>query len=51
MLGLSVAFHRRLAEKAIVSLKTCHPGDYRLTMLVCDFEGQFICRVEEDGIA
>ena len=23
------------------------PGAYRLTVLVCDFEGQFICRVEQ----
>ena len=46
-LGLAEAFHRRLAIKAIHSLTTQYPGDYRLTVLVCDFEGQFICRVEQ----
>lgn len=47
-LGLSVDFHRALAKKAIRSLKSCYPGDYRLTMLVCDFDGKFIVRVEEE---
>ncbi|KXB30357.1 cobalt-precorrin-6A synthase [Dechloromonas denitrificans] len=47
-LGLTVAFHRALAGKAICSLKACYPGPYHLTILVCDFEGQFICRLEED---
>lgn len=45
--GLTVAFHQQLAKKAIRSLKATYPGDYRLTVLVCDFEGQFICRVDE----
>ena len=47
-LGLSVEFHRALAKKAIRSLKTCYPGDYQLTVLVCDFDGKFIVRVEEE---
>ena len=47
-LGLAVAFHRQLAIKAIRSLKGQYPGEYRLAVLVCDFEGQFICRVNED---
>ena len=47
-LGLAVAFHRQLAIKAIRSLKGQYPGTYRLAVLVCDFEGQFICRVNED---
>ncbi|MBS1160632.1 MAG: Cobalamin [Proteobacteria bacterium] len=47
-LGLAVEFHRRLAIKAIRSLKGMHPGPYRLTVLVCDFDGNFICRVEEE---
>ncbi|WP_310451265.1 cobalt-precorrin-5B (C(1))-methyltransferase [Sulfuritalea sp.] len=47
-LGLTVDYHRALAKKAIRSLKSCYPGDYRLAVLVCDFEGQFIVRVEED---
>nr|Q47FE4.1 RecName: Full=Cobalt-precorrin-5B C(1)-methyltransferase; AltName: Full=Cobalt-precorrin-6A synthase [Dechloromonas aromatica RCB] len=47
-LGLAVTFHRQLAIKAIRSLKDKYPGNYRLAVLVCDFEGQFICRVNED---
>ena len=47
-LGLSTRFHQQLAKKAIRSLKTEYPGDYRLTVHVCDFEGQFICRVEQE---
>ena len=47
-LGLAVDFHRALAIKAIRSLKSCHPGAYRLTVLVCDFDGNFIVRVEEE---
>lgn len=49
-LGLSVDFHRALAKKAIRSLKSCYPGSYHLTMLVCDFEGRFICRVAEEDV-
>lgn len=48
ILGLSVDFHRQLAKKAIRRLKEQYPGAYQLAVLVCDFEGQFICRVEED---
>lgn len=48
VLGLSVEFHRALAKKAIRSLKTCYPGPYHLVVLVCDFEGQFIVRVNEE---
>ncbi len=47
-LGLSVEFHRALAKKTIRSLKSCYPGAYQLTVLVCDFDGQFIVRVEEE---
>ena len=47
-LGLTVAFHRALASKAIRSLKSCYPGNYLLSILVCDFEGQFICRLDEE---
>lgn len=48
LLGLAIPFHRELAKKAIRSLKGQYPGDYRLAVLVCDFEGRFICRVNED---
>jgi len=50
-LGLAVPFHRAVAQRAIRRLKADHPGEYRLTVLVCDFEGQAICRVEEDECA
>ena len=48
VLGLSVDFHRALAKKAIRSLKGCYPGEYTLTVLVCDFDGEFIVRVDEE---
>lgn len=47
-LGLSVAFHRELAARTIRSLRATYPGPYRLTVLVCDFAGELIVRVEED---
>lgn len=47
VLGLAETFHRQLAKKAIRSLKGQYPGDYHLAVLVCDFEGRFICRVDE----
>lgn len=49
-LGLSVAFHRVLASRTIKSLRATYPGPYRLTVLVCDFAGALIVRVEEDDI-
>ncbi len=48
LLGLAEAFHRRLAIRAIRSLRNQFPGDYGLSVLVCDFEGRFICRVDDD---
>ena len=48
VLGLTVDFHRALAKKAIRSLKSCYPGLYHLTVHVCDFDGRFIVRVEDD---
>ncbi|WP_371325322.1 cobalt-precorrin-5B (C(1))-methyltransferase [Dechloromonas sp. ZY10] len=47
-LGLTVDFHKQLAKKAIRSLKSEYPGAYHLAVLVCDFEGNFICRVDEE---
>lgn len=47
-LGLAAPFHRALAKRAIRSLKACYPGAYRLTIHVCDFEGAFIVRIEEE---
>ncbi len=49
-LGVGEAFHRALAIRAMRSLKACYAGSYRLTVLVCDFEGHFIVRVEENEI-
>ncbi|WP_300451073.1 cobalt-precorrin-5B (C(1))-methyltransferase [Accumulibacter sp.] len=48
VLGLTEAFHRQLAQRAMRSLRARYPGPYRLTILVCDFEGRFIVRVDED---
>ena len=47
-LGLAVEFHRALAKKAIRSLKSCYPGSYHLCVHVCDFDGNFIVRVDEE---
>lgn len=49
-LGLGEAFHRALATRAIRALKRQYPGNYTLSVLVCDFEGQFICRMEEQDV-
>ncbi len=46
-LGLSVPFHRALARRALRTLRTAYPGPHKLTVLVCDFEGQPIATVEE----
>ncbi len=50
-LGLSVAFHEQLAKKAISALKSQYPGSYRLTVLVCDFDGNLICRVDDEAVS
>ena len=39
-LGLGVELHRMLALRTRDSLRRCYPGDYRLTILACDFSGQ-----------
>ncbi len=46
-LGLSEAFHRGLAQRALHTLRRAYPGPHRLTVLVCDFEGRPIVTVEE----
>jgi cobalt-precorrin-5B (C1)-methyltransferase len=50
-LGLAVAFHRALAERAIRSLRQRYPGPHRLTVLACNFEGVPIVTVEEHELA
>jgi cobalt-precorrin-5B (C1)-methyltransferase len=39
VLGLSVGFHRALAERVVRRLRENYPGDYRLTVMACDFDG------------
>lgn len=38
-LGLSEPFHRRLAERVVATLMPRYPNAFRLTVLVCDFDG------------
>ena len=47
-LGLSVAFHRVLAQRALDTLRKLYPGSHKLTVLVIDFEGQPIVTVEKN---
>ncbi|HAF53799.1 MAG TPA: cobalt-precorrin-5B (C(1))-methyltransferase [Thauera sp.] len=49
-LGLAVAFHRALAERAIRSLRQRYPGPHRLTVLACNFEGVPIVTVDESDL-
>ena len=49
-LGLAVAFHRALAERAIHSLRQRYPGPHRLTVLACNFEGVPIVTVDESDL-
>jgi cobalt-precorrin-5B (C1)-methyltransferase len=44
-LGLGAELHRALARRTMDSLRCCYPGDYRLTILACDFEGRPIATV------
>jgi cobalt-precorrin-5B (C1)-methyltransferase len=46
-IGLEVALHRELAQRAMLSLRQRYPGCYRLTILACDFDGQPIVTVDE----
>lgn len=47
-LDMTESFHRELALSAIRTLRSRFPGEYRLTVLACDFEGRCIVIVEED---
>lgn len=49
-LGLSAAFHRVLAQRALHTLRTAYPGLHRLTVLACDFEGKPIVTLEENAL-
>ena len=46
-LGLSENFHRALALCAMRSLRARYPGEHRLAVLACDFEGRPIAIVED----
>lgn len=46
-LGLSVPFHRALGLRAMKRLRAAYPGPYRLSLLVCGFEGEPILCLEE----
>ena len=50
-MGLTVAFHRALAQRALRTLRTIYPGPHRLTILACDFAGKPIVTLEEDALA
>ena len=50
-MGLTVAFHRSLAQRALRTLRTIYPGPHRLTILACDFAGKPIVTLEEDALA
>lgn len=50
-LGLAVAFHRALAERAITSLRQRYPGPHRLSVMACNFEGKPIVTVHDDAPA
>jgi cobalt-precorrin-5B (C1)-methyltransferase len=39
-LGLVLEFHQALAERVVQTLMGRYPGKFRLTVLVCDFEGR-----------
>ena len=49
-MGLAVAFHRALAQRALRTLRAAYPGSHELTVLACDFAGQPIVTVKEDEL-
>ncbi|MFA5824345.1 MAG: cobalt-precorrin-5B (C(1))-methyltransferase [Gallionellaceae bacterium] len=49
-MGLSVALHRALAQRAVKTLRTNYPGPHKLTVLACDFEGKPIVILEEESV-
>lgn len=50
-LGLAVAFHRALADRAIASLRQRYPGPHRLSVMACNFEGKPIVTVHDEAPA
>ncbi|MBY0576694.1 MAG: cobalt-precorrin-5B (C(1))-methyltransferase [Gallionellaceae bacterium] len=49
-MGLTVAFHRALAQRALRTLRAIYPGPHRLTILACDFAGKPIVTLEEEAL-
>jgi cobalt-precorrin-5B (C1)-methyltransferase len=41
-LGLSDAFHHALAERVVSTIMGRYPAKFKLTVLVCDFDGNKI---------
>jgi cobalt-precorrin-5B (C1)-methyltransferase len=48
VLGLGEALHRALAQRAWASLRRHYPGQYRLRILACDFDGRALVIVTDD---
>lgn len=45
-LGLVLEFHQALAEKVVQTVLGRYPGRFRLTVLVCDFEGRKLAEAQ-----
>ena len=45
-LGLVLAFHQALAEKVVQTVLGRYPGRFRLTVLVCDFDGRKLAEAQ-----
>ena len=45
-LGLVLEFHQALAERVVQTLMGRYPGKFRLTVLVCDFEGRKLAEAD-----
>lgn len=41
-LGLGAVFHQKLAERVVQTLQQRYPGKFKLSVLVCDFDGRKI---------
>lgn len=45
-LGLAQAFYAELGKRAIETLLSRYPGKFSLKVLICDFDGDFLCEVK-----
>ncbi len=48
-LGLAEAFYQKLAQRVIGTLSDSYPGLFELQVLVCDFEGNYITEMPQNG--